>query len=85
MVAQLFHADGQTERQTDGQTDMTKLTVDFFQFCYCPSKESDQTTTVRLFVSFPVFTLAINNVLPSWHEDARSEVLTAVTMNISFF
>jgi len=35
--AEVFHADGETYRQKsgreDGQTDMTKLTVFFLQFC----------------------------------------------------
>ena len=30
--AELFHADGQTERQTDKQTDMTNLIVAFRHF-----------------------------------------------------
>jgi hypothetical protein len=30
--AELFHADGQTDRKTDGQMDMTKLRVAFRNF-----------------------------------------------------
>jgi hypothetical protein len=30
--AELFHADGRSDRRTDGQTDMTKLTVAFRLF-----------------------------------------------------
>jgi len=30
--AELFHEDGRTDRQTDGRTDMTKLTAAFRNF-----------------------------------------------------
>ena len=39
MGAELFHADGQT--QTDGQTDMTKLTESFRNFVNAP-KDTDK-------------------------------------------
>jgi hypothetical protein len=55
------------------------------QFCESPYTESDQSTIVTLCAPFPVSAPAIKNVLPSRHEDARSEVLTAMTLNISFF
>ena len=34
--AELFHADGRTERRTDGKTDMTKLLVAFRNFGNAP-------------------------------------------------
>jgi hypothetical protein len=36
--AELFHSDGQTDRETDGRTDMTKLVVDFRNFAKAPKK-----------------------------------------------
>jgi hypothetical protein len=38
---ELFHADGQTHRQTDGRTDRTKLIVTFRNFANVP-----QTATI---------------------------------------
>jgi len=36
MGAELFHADGRTDRRTDGQKDMTKLIVAFRKFVNAP-------------------------------------------------
>ena len=38
MRAEFFHVDGQTDRQTDGETDMTKLIVAFRNFSNAPKK-----------------------------------------------
>ena len=46
-VALLFHADGQTERQTDGRTDMTKLTVDFCSFANAAVKKAIRPQPLR--------------------------------------
>jgi hypothetical protein len=37
--AELFHADGQTHRQTDRQTELTKLIVTFHNFAKAPRNE----------------------------------------------
>jgi hypothetical protein len=34
--AELFHADGRTNRGTEGQTDLTNLMVSFRNFSYAP-------------------------------------------------
>jgi hypothetical protein len=36
--AELFHANGETDRQTDRQTDVTKLIVAFRSLAYAPKK-----------------------------------------------
>jgi len=36
--AELFHADGRTDRQTDRQTDVTKVIVTFHSFVHTPKK-----------------------------------------------
>jgi len=38
VAAELFHSDGQTDRQTDGKRDMTKLTATFRNFANVPNK-----------------------------------------------
>jgi hypothetical protein len=38
--AELFHADRQTDGRTEGQTDMTKLTVTFRNFANAPKNET---------------------------------------------
>ena len=43
-VAELFHADGRTDSQTDRQTYMKKLTVAFRNFCEAPKNPSAATT-----------------------------------------
>jgi len=37
--AELFYADGRTERGTDGQRDVTKLNVAFRNFANAPEKQ----------------------------------------------
>jgi len=37
--AELFHADGRTDTQTDGRTDMTKLTVVFCNSANAPNNK----------------------------------------------
>lgn len=43
MEAKLFHGDGQTERHTEGQVDITKLTVALCYFANTPTTESQTT------------------------------------------
>jgi hypothetical protein len=40
VVAELFHADGRTDRQTYSQTSITKLTVAFRNFENAPKSEN---------------------------------------------
>ena len=55
--AKLFHGDGQTERHTEGQADITKLTVALCYFANTPTTDSQtagndtwfQTSTQRTF------------------------------------
>jgi len=43
----LFHADRRTDGRPDGQTDMMKLIVTFFNFANAPEKFSVKLTTVQ--------------------------------------
>jgi len=44
---ELFHADRQTERQTDGQTDLMKLILAFRKFANAPDTGFDKAPKVR--------------------------------------
>jgi 23S rRNA C2498 (ribose-2'-O)-methylase RlmM len=54
--AQLFHADGQTDTDTEGRTYMTKLIGAFYNFAQAPSK-----STLRLYSAFIFF-------VPFWEQ-----------------